>query len=80
MSSEAQRMEYSVVLEWDEESHSYSVYVPALPGCRSCGDNREEALNNIRDAIDLCLQVYREKGWPIPSEPRAIEVATVRIA
>ena len=73
-------MEYSVVLEWDEESRSYSVHVPSLPGCRSCGDTREEALDNIRDAIGLCLEVYREKGWSIPSEPRTVEVATVRVA
>ena len=73
-------MEYPVVLEWDEESGSYCVHVPALPGCRSCGSTREEALDNIRDAIDLCLQVYREKRWPIPTEPRAIEITTVHVA
>jgi predicted RNase H-like HicB family nuclease len=73
-------VEYSVIIGWDEECRSYCAYAPALPGCRSCGDTREEVLDNIRDAMELCLQVYREKGWPIPREPRSIEVATVQIA
>jgi predicted RNase H-like HicB family nuclease len=41
-----------VVLEPSEEG-GYTVYVPSLPGCVSEGDTQEEALANIREAIEL---------------------------
>ncbi len=49
-------MKLKVVLEPQEEG-GYSVYVPSLPGCISEGDNKEEALNNIKEAIELYLEV-----------------------
>jgi predicted RNase H-like HicB family nuclease len=44
-----------VVLEPSEEG-GYTVYVPSLPGCVSEGDTEEEALTNIREAIELYLE------------------------
>jgi predicted RNase H-like HicB family nuclease len=44
-----------VVLEPSEEG-GYTVYVPSLPGCVSKGDTEEEALVNIREAIELYLE------------------------
>ena len=35
----------------------YTVYVPALPGCISEGDSKKEALKNIREAIELYLEL-----------------------
>jgi predicted RNase H-like HicB family nuclease len=52
-------MKYSVVLHETEEG--YSVSVPGLPGCWSEGDNEEEALANIRDAIREYLEVVAEQ-------------------
>jgi len=48
-------MKLQVVLRQSEEG-GYTVFVPALPGCLSEGDAREEALANIREAIDLYLE------------------------
>ena len=48
-------MKLRVVLEASEEG-GYTAHVPALPGCISEGDTREEALTNIRDAIALYLE------------------------
>ena len=48
-------MKPKVILEPSEEG-GYTVYVPSLPGCISEGDTREEALINIRDAIELYLE------------------------
>ncbi|GFP39777.1 type II toxin-antitoxin system HicB family antitoxin [Candidatus Hakubella thermalkaliphila] len=45
---------FRVVLE-EERDGGYSIYVPALPGCASQGETREEALANIREAIELYL-------------------------
>lgn len=48
-------MKLKVVLEPSEEG-GYTVYAPSLPGCVSEGDSREEALKNIREAIELYLE------------------------
>ncbi len=48
-------MKLQVVLEPSEEG-GYTVYIPSLPGCVSEGDTEEEALVNIREAIELYLE------------------------
>ena len=48
-------MKLQVILEPSEEG-GFTVYVPSLPGCISEGDNREEALANIKEAITLYLE------------------------
>ena len=60
-------MRFTVVLE-QEPDEGFVASVPALPGCVSPGDPREEALRNIREAIELYLEDCRESGDPIPSE------------
>ena len=47
-------MELKIALEEQEEG-GYTVYVPALPGCISEGDTLEEAIKNIKEAIQLYL-------------------------
>jgi len=49
-------MELKIVLEEQEEG-GYTVLVPALPGCISQGDNVDEAVKNIKEAIELYLDV-----------------------
>lgn len=60
-------MRYTVVLEREQDG-GYVASVPALPGCVSQGDDRPEALANIREAIELYLDDCREAGDPIPTE------------
>ncbi len=48
-------MRITVVLEPQEEG-GFTVFVPSLPGCISEGDTKEEALNNIKEAIQLYLE------------------------
>jgi predicted RNase H-like HicB family nuclease len=45
----------TIVLEPSDEG-GFTVYVPSLPGCISEGDSREDALRNIREAIELFLE------------------------
>lgn len=54
-------MRFKVVLEPSEEG-GFTVYVPSLPGCISEGDTVEEALANIREAIELYLEPV-EDDW-----------------
>jgi len=48
-------MKLKVVLEPSEDG-GYTVFVPSLPGCISEGDSKEEALRNIKEAIELYLE------------------------
>jgi predicted RNase H-like HicB family nuclease len=67
--------EYEVVLT-PEEDGRYSVTVPALPGCVSQGETREEALTMIREVIELYLESLEAHGDPVPG-PIEIERVTV---
>ena len=57
---------YRVVFE-KEKNGWYSVHCPTLKGVHSQGATYEEALANIREAIEGWLEVAREYGDPIPS-------------
>jgi antitoxin HicB len=67
--------EFEVVLQPEEEG-GFSVSVPALPGCHTQGETREEALEMARDAIEGYLEVLAEEGRPLP-RPALIERVTV---
>ena len=41
---------------------------PSLPGCVSQGESRQEAITNIKDAIEQCIAVLEEDGRPVPAE------------
>lgn len=47
---------WRVILEPDLETGEWAVWCPELPGCTSCAETEEEALNNIKEAINLYLQ------------------------
>jgi predicted RNase H-like HicB family nuclease len=60
-------MTWRVVLEPDPETGDWAVWCPELPGCASAGRTEREALENIREAIEL----YLEKD-DIPLSPEAM--------
>ena len=44
----------------EEDDGGYSVSVPALPGCFSQGDTFEDAVENIKEAMELYIEDERE--------------------
>jgi len=58
-------MRFKVVLEPQEEG-GYTVRVPSLPGCVSQGETAQEAMTNIKEAMELYLESLRERNLPIP--------------
>jgi predicted RNase H-like HicB family nuclease len=66
-------MKFLVTLYQDEEGW-YVVECPTVPGCMSQGKTEEEALQNIEEAIHLCLQVRREKRLPLTIQSLEVEV------
>ena len=67
-------MKFNITFDRDEDG-VWIVECPAIPGCVSQGETREQALDNIREAITLCLEVRAEKGLPLTIETQQIEVA-----
>ena len=69
-------MDFKVFLEPDDHYGGYFVTCPSIPGCHSQGKTVEEALTNIREAIELCLEVMRERGEELP-DPSGTLVGSV---
>jgi predicted RNase H-like HicB family nuclease len=62
---ESSRMKYRVWVEQDEDG-TFVAEVPSLPGCISQGQSRQEALQNIREAITLYIESLEAHGDPVP--------------
>lgn len=62
-------------MERDEDGY-YVTECPSLPGCVSQGTTPEEALDNIREAIEGILVLRRERGLPVP----AVDVSEIEVA
>jgi len=60
-------MKYTVIIERGCES-GYVAYAPALKGCVSQGDTREEALKNVKEAMEAYVEALIEDGLPVPTE------------
>ena len=67
-------MKFNVTLDRDEDG-VWIAECPAIPGCVSQGKTKQEAVENIKDAIALCLEVRSEKGLPLTIETQQVEVA-----
>jgi predicted RNase H-like HicB family nuclease len=66
---------FKVFIEEDpkDDRMAYHAYCPALKGCHTWGYSYEEALKNIKEAVDLYVEDLKENGEPIPEE-EALEI------
>jgi predicted RNase H-like HicB family nuclease len=64
-------MKYKVNLKKTEEG--YAIWVPGLPGCWSQGKSEDDALENIKDAIEAYLEVVNR--LTVDNEARYVEIA-----
>ena len=71
-------LSYKVIFEPAEEG-GYTVYVPSLPGCISEGDTYEEALKNIKEAINGWIEVSMKFGDEIPPSDVIIDTVAVSV-
>ena len=69
-----------VVIEQDEDG-LYVAEVPALQGCYSQGETFEEAITNIREVIDMCIEELREEGQDIEVRwPEVVGIKNLEVA
>jgi len=66
-------MKLQIILEPSEEG-GFTVFVPSLPGCISEGDTKEDALKNIREAIELYLEPLEDDQTTNP-DAEVLEIA-----
>lgn len=52
--------------QFEDGRQAFHASCPALPGCRTWGYTYEEALTNIREAIELCVDTLLEDGKELP--------------
>lgn len=64
-------MKFHITIDRDEDG-IWIVECPAIPGCVSQGQSKDEALANIQDAIYQCLQVRAERSMPLTEFMAAI--------
>ncbi len=67
-------MTFLVTLDRDEDG-IWVAECPQIPGCVSQGRAKEEAVENVKDAIRTCLEVRAVQGMPLTIEIRQVEVA-----
>ena len=67
-------MRLVVTLERDETGMIVAE-CPAIPGCISQGKTEEEAMANIREAIQACVEARAANGMPVTVSTREVEVA-----
>jgi predicted RNase H-like HicB family nuclease len=69
-------MKYTIILEKEEEG-GYSAQCLELPGAISQGETKKEALRNIKEAIELVLEVINEEAKSLGS---AAEISAVEVS
>lgn len=71
------KLSYPVIVSplSDQDGGGFAATVPDLPGCMSDGETPEEAIANVRDAIDAWLEAARDAGRAIPAPSPVAAIA-----
>jgi predicted RNase H-like HicB family nuclease len=67
------------VIVYTDENGEWCASCPSLPGCHSQGETREEAIANIRDAIEAYIEALERDGLPVPAETEHREIITLDV-
>ena len=63
---------YKILMHKEPEG-TYTVSVPALPGCMTFGETVEHAIQMAKEAIELYIEELRERGEEIPDDSETLE-------
>ncbi len=65
------------VIVYTDEDGAWCASCPSLPGCYSQGETQDEALANIREAIQAYIEALEQDGLPVPPDNTQIHLARV---
>jgi predicted RNase H-like HicB family nuclease len=68
---------YRFLIVIEKAKGNYSAYSPDLPGCVATGKTREEAEQNMHEAIEMHVQGLLEDGLPIPEQESFAEYIAI---
>lgn len=69
---------FTVILEREEDG-GYHAFCPALKGCHTQGDTLDEALQNVREAIEAYVESLKARGEEVPAEDILIKPLEVAV-
>ncbi|MBU3923647.1 MAG: type II toxin-antitoxin system HicB family antitoxin [Nanoarchaeota archaeon] len=69
---------FHILIEQDEEG-GYIGRVPELQGCLTQGDTLDELMKNMKEAIQLCLEVQNESPFTVSREAKFLGVQEITI-
>ena len=69
---------YKIVITTGEDGY-FVVECPAIPGCVSQGKTKDEAVANIKEAVELALECYEEDHKPLPTDTAEVKEIVVAI-
>jgi antitoxin HicB len=78
--SQQREYAYTILLDPDPDSGTYTVTVPALPGIVTQGDSVEDAIAQAKEAIQVHIEGLLADGEPVPEERERPQMVTVRVA
>jgi predicted RNase H-like HicB family nuclease len=69
---------YRFLIVIEKADGNYSAYSPDLPGCAATGTTREEAEQNMYQAIEMHISGLREDGLPVPESTSFAEYVAIQ--
>jgi len=67
------KIQLPVILSEGEDGYIVAS-IPVIPGCVSQGKTYDEAMANIKEAAELCLENRKSEGWELPEGLRVEEI------
>jgi predicted RNase H-like HicB family nuclease len=68
------------VLLYTDEEGNWIADVPSLPGCHSDGRTREEAIERVKEAIEVYIEALEQDDLPVPEDSSHYELVSVEAA
>jgi predicted RNase H-like HicB family nuclease len=65
------------LLLYRDEDGNWIADVPSLPGCHSDGKTRDEAIENVKEAIEVYIEALEQDGLPMPDEYTDVELVSI---
>lgn len=66
---------YPALVFWSDDDGAYLAIAPQLQGCIAHGETRQEAMENLEDAVESWLESAKEEGWALPKPQHSKDIS-----